>query len=164
MGRTIKHCWDTIFQEMSEERQVVLPTNLFWQCTKTFRAKCKMKSYMATTELGFSGHIQVVVCVKLWSPESSHVITAWCLTLQREILFVARPWSNSMNRLPSLTNSFGLWQSRVVTSDSIKRWMILSCDPARCSKIQQLQLSLHFELCLWKYFTCCRSCLLQQSV
>jgi len=53
---------------------------------KTSSGKLKIKTYVATTYLEFSGLMQVLVHIKLWSPEASHTTTTQCLILQREIL------------------------------------------------------------------------------
>lgn len=120
MGRTIKHCWDTRFQEFWGIASSVAYKPLLKR-TQTPSANFKIKSYVATTYLEFSGHIQVFVCVKLWSAEAGRVTTTQCLILQREILpriisSMAHPWYNHRNRPESLTSSFELGEYSVINS------------------------------------------------
>lgn len=102
---------------------------------QTPSGKFKIKSYVATTYLEFSGHTQVFVCVELWSAEAGRVTTQ-CLILQREILpriisSMAHPWYNHGSRLESLTSSFELGQYSIINSHvSSKSRKILSCECA----------------------------------
>lgn len=170
MGRTIKHCWDMRFQEFWGIASSVAYKPLL-KCTQTPSAKFKIRSYVATTYLEFSGHIQVFVCVKLWSAEAGRVTTTQCLILQREILpriisSMAHPWYNRRNRPESLTSSFELGEYSVINSHvSSKSRKILSCEPASLLETQRLQLPPHFQPCLWKSpLPVCYSHLLGSSI